>query len=67
MVWLRRASIAGGLLTQYLGWRAMFMVNPPLIAVMLVLVPRLAADRSAGGKQIDVPGAPLVTGAIAAG
>ena len=42
-------TIAGGLLTQYLGkylgWRAVFLVNPPLIAVMLVLVPRLAADR----------------------
>jgi MFS family permease len=24
--------IAGGLLTQYLGWRAVFLVNPPLIA-----------------------------------
>ena len=33
--------IAGGLLTQYLGWRAVFLVNPPLIALLLVLVPRL--------------------------
>lgn len=58
--------IAGGLLTQYLGWRAVFLVNPPLIAVMLTLVPRLPAARPAGGQRIDVPGALLVTGALAA-
>jgi hypothetical protein len=37
--------IAGGLLTQYLGWRAVFLVNPPLIAVMLALAGRLPAGR----------------------
>jgi EmrB/QacA subfamily drug resistance transporter len=58
--------IAGGLLTQYLGWRAVFLVNPPLIAIMLVLVPRLPASRPAGGQRLDVPGALLVTGALAA-
>ena len=35
--------IAGGLLTQYLGWRAVFLVNPPLIAIMLTLLRRLPA------------------------
>ena len=39
--------IAGWLLTQYLGWRAVFLVNPPLIAVLLALVPRLPAGRRA--------------------
>jgi EmrB/QacA subfamily drug resistance transporter len=58
--------IAGGLLTQYLGWRAVFLVNPPLIALMLALVPRLSAARPAGGQRVDVPGAVLVTAAIAA-
>ena len=33
--------IAGGLLTQYLGWRSVFLVNPPLIALLLAFVPRL--------------------------
>src|SRR5271168_4703532 len=58
--------IAGGLLTQYLGWRAIFLVNPPLIAVMLVLVPRwLPAGAPVGGQRIDVRGAILATGALA--
>jgi EmrB/QacA subfamily drug resistance transporter len=59
--------IAGGLLTQYLGWRAIFPVNPPLIAVMLVLVPHvLPASPPQGSQRIDVRGAVLGTGAIAA-
>ncbi|MFE4964189.1 MFS transporter, partial [Streptomyces sp. NPDC056660] len=31
--------VAGGLLTQYFGWRAVFLINPPVIALMLALVP----------------------------
>ncbi len=58
--------IAGGLLTQYLGWRAIFLVNPPLIAVMLAFVPRLPAGAGQGSGRIDVRGAALITGAIAA-
>ena len=62
--------VAGGLLTQYLGWRAVFLVNPPLIAIMLALVPQLPAGRPAGGtaagSRIDVRGALLITVAIAA-
>ena len=59
--------IAGGLLTQYLGWRAVFLVNPPLIAIMLFLLPRLPAARGSGtGARVDVTGAAGVTAAIAA-
>jgi EmrB/QacA subfamily drug resistance transporter len=62
--------IAGGLLTEYLGWRAVFLVNPPLIALMLALLPQLPASRPAPGAttgtRIDVRGALLVTTAIAA-
>jgi EmrB/QacA subfamily drug resistance transporter len=58
--------IAGGLLTQYLGWRAVFLVNPPIIALMLVLARQLPAGRPPGGQRIDVPGAVLVTIALAA-
>ncbi len=57
--------IAGGLLTQYLGWRAVFLVNPPLIAVMLALVPRLPACLPQSRARIDYWGALLVTGALA--
>ncbi len=60
--------IAGGLLTQYLGWRAIFLVNPPLIAVMLILGPRLlpAGASASGAQRVDVRGAVLATGALAA-
>ncbi len=58
--------IAGGLLTQYLGWRAVFLVNPPLIAIMLVLVPRLPSGKPSGGQHLDVRGALLVTTSLAA-
>jgi EmrB/QacA subfamily drug resistance transporter len=59
--------IAGGVLTQYLGWRAIFLVNLPIIAVLLLLIPRvLPNDTSAGRQRIDVPGAVLVTASAAA-
>jgi EmrB/QacA subfamily drug resistance transporter len=58
--------VAGGVLTQYLGWRAVFLVNPPIIAIMLALFGRLPASRPAGGSRVDVAGAALVTAAIAA-
>ena len=58
--------IAGGLLTQYLGWRAVFLVNPPLIALLLAFVPRLPAGTATGGGKVGIRGAALVTGAIAA-
>jgi EmrB/QacA subfamily drug resistance transporter len=59
--------VAGGLLTQYLGWRAVFLINPPIIVIMLALVLRLpAGKRSGAGGSVDVPGALLVTTGIAA-
>jgi MFS family permease len=57
--------VAGGLLTQYAGWRAVFLVNPPLILIMLALVRRLPASAPTGTSRIDYPGAALVTAAIA--
>jgi EmrB/QacA subfamily drug resistance transporter len=57
--------IAGGVLTQYLGWRAVFLVNPPLIVVMLALVRRLPRAAAVGGSRLDYRGAALVTGALA--
>jgi EmrB/QacA subfamily drug resistance transporter len=57
--------IAGGVLTQYLGWRAVFLVNPPLIVIMLMLIGRLPAAAAVGGSRLDYRGAVLVTAAIA--
>jgi EmrB/QacA subfamily drug resistance transporter len=60
--------IAGGVLTQYLGWRAVFLVNLPIIAVLLLLIPRVLPDdtSTATSQRIDVPGAILVTASAAA-
>ena len=33
--------VLGGLLTSYIGWRVIFLVNPPVIAVLVAAVPRL--------------------------
>jgi EmrB/QacA subfamily drug resistance transporter len=57
--------IAGGILTQYLGWRSIFLVNPPLIALMLALSGRLPASSPADGGRLDVRGATLITGSLA--
>jgi len=58
--------IAGGVLTQYLGWRAIFLVNPILVTVMLVLVRRLLPeDAPGGGRRLDVAGAVFSTAALA--
>jgi len=59
--------IAGGVLTQFLGWRAIFLVNLPIIAVLLLLIPRVLPDDTTTARQrIDVPGAALVTASAAA-
>jgi EmrB/QacA subfamily drug resistance transporter len=57
--------VAGGALTEYLGWRAVFLVNPPLIAIMLALIRWLPATAPAGGQRLDYRGTVLVTAAIA--
>jgi EmrB/QacA subfamily drug resistance transporter len=60
--------VAGGLLTQYLGWRSIFLVNLPVIALLIVcahrVLPSAPGERSA--RELDMRGAALVTLAIAA-
>lgn len=66
------ASLAGpffgGLLTQWLGWRWIFIINPPLGLLILVAIvrvwPRDVAIRQVGGS-IDYAGAALLTIATA--
>jgi predicted MFS family arabinose efflux permease len=54
-------------LTEYIGWRAIFLVNLPLIAVMLVLVGRLLpAGERRRGEPIDGLDALFVTLGLAA-
>ncbi|MFF6903743.1 MFS transporter [Streptomyces hydrogenans] len=58
--------LAGGLLTEYAGWRWVMLINLPIVAVALALVP---AGVPAGGsparrERLDAPGAALATGGV---
>ncbi|WP_419992884.1 MFS transporter [Streptomyces boninensis] len=54
---LTAGSLAGGLLTDALGWQAVFYVNVPLAALGVVAAfALLPADGSATRGSIDVPG-----------
>ncbi|MEU3610993.1 MFS transporter [Streptomyces sp. NPDC006872] len=60
--------LAGGLLTDWAGWRSVMLVNVPVVAAALALA-RLAVpadpDRRAPAPRLDVVGALLVTAGTA--
>lgn len=57
--------LAGGVLTEYAGWRWVMLVNLPIVAAALALVPAgVPAARSAARERADVVGAVLATGGI---
>ncbi|WP_301176700.1 MFS transporter [Actinomadura geliboluensis] len=58
--------LAGGLLTEYAGWRWVMLVNLPIVAAALALVPAgvPAAAGTAARDRLDVLGAVLATGGI---
>jgi MFS family permease len=59
--------IVGGALTQVLGWRSIFLINPPIILAMLFFARTLPVERPSGmSSSIDVRGALLLTASIAA-
>ncbi len=59
--------VLGGILTQYVGWRAIFLVNPPIIAVLVVAMMRILPRQTRGetSPHLDIPGAVLATVSIA--
>jgi len=74
-VWAAVSSLAlpagpllGGLIVSTVGWRAVFWINPPVVAVCLIGV--LAWVRTAGprktGRRLDVAGVALATVCLAA-
>ncbi len=61
-------GLVGGILTDSLSWRWVLLVNVPAGALVLVVAAlRLAESRAATARRrLDVPGALLVTGGVAA-
>jgi MFS family permease len=57
--------VAGGLITQFWGWHAIFLAYLPLCAAALMLVLRLpAGTRGAGKGRFDIAGMLLLTAAV---
>ena len=56
--------LLGGVLSDLASWRWIFLINLPVAAVALALVPRLVTESrssSEGRGRLDVPGALLIT------
>jgi EmrB/QacA subfamily drug resistance transporter len=58
--------VLGGVLTDYLNWHWIFLVNVPIGAVVVFLSLRLlpATPGTARGERIDLAGAATITGAL---
>ncbi|MFJ3088351.1 MFS transporter [Streptomyces sp. NPDC086838] len=58
--------LAGGLLTEYAGWRWVMLINLPIVAAALALIPAgvPAGTTPARRERLDVPGAVLATGGV---
>lgn len=60
--------VLGGFLVQVLGWRSVLLVNPPIVAALLVLVRRHVPERRDADRdsRLGVAGALLATAMLAA-
>jgi EmrB/QacA subfamily drug resistance transporter len=60
-------ALLGGILTEELSWRWILFINIPIgLVTMLVAAAYLQESRSMGRRRLDVTGAVLVTGGLAA-
>ncbi|MBD0739600.1 MFS transporter [Streptomyces sp. CBMA29] len=60
-------GLVGGLLTDYLSWRWVLLVNVPIGALVIVGAALwLTESRGGTSRRLDIPGAVLVTGGVAA-
>ncbi|MFI9046225.1 MFS transporter [Streptomyces sp. NPDC053427] len=58
-------GLVGGVLTEYLSWRWVLLINVPVGALVLVgAVVWLIESRQGSGRRLDVPGAVLATGGL---
>ncbi|MFG2005107.1 MFS transporter [Spirillospora sp. NPDC048911] len=58
-------SVLGGVLTDLLSWRWAFLINLPVVALILLIAPRVLDDTNERTRtRLDVPGAVTVTGGL---
>lgn len=58
-------SVLGGLLTDLLSWRWAFLINLPVVVLILIFAPRVLADTGERTRRrLDIPGAVTVTGGL---
>ncbi len=60
-------AVAGGVLTDVLGWRAVLFVNVPIGAVLFIASLRFVSElaRDSRSRTLDLPGTVAVTGGLA--
>ncbi|WP_117207941.1 MFS transporter [Allorhizocola rhizosphaerae] len=57
--------VLGGLLTQWFGWQSVFWINLPIVAVVVLLAPRLLPEaKDASHRSFDIAGAVTVTAGV---
>jgi EmrB/QacA subfamily drug resistance transporter len=57
--------VLSGIIIDALSWRWVFLVNLPVAAVVLFVLPRMVEEsRKAGPRQLDIIGALLITGSL---
>jgi MFS transporter, DHA2 family, methylenomycin A resistance protein len=64
---LPAGPLLGGALVELVGWRAVFLLNVPVVALAIAAVARTVGDgRRRADRRLDVPGAILAASALAA-
>ncbi|GGO72136.1 MFS transporter [Nonomuraea cavernae] len=58
--------VLGGVLTELASWRWVFLVNVPIGIMLLTTARRVLPESTGPRRRLDVPGAALGTGALAA-
>jgi EmrB/QacA subfamily drug resistance transporter len=58
--------VLGGICTEFISWRAVFLVNPPIIVVLVIAIRRVVpAHARRASARLDVAGPALATASIA--